>query len=431
MKTAPTVPPPTRATKRATVRSFTDAAWQWFDNMDTVPWESWSALPGPSAYLDPRYFRAMAGHGKVQCRIGLLHDADGHCVGGIQMQSVLSESRSPGDHLDVSLGVRLFMGLLQPGGRPFQFRTLVAGQGLGTGEHTFRWAPEVPMKDRVRFTEQAFEDCARTWGIRVWMAKDFGPELDAAIAPHWSRKWQRATFDPLMVTPLDPSWTRLEDWMEALRTKARTKVRSIVNRNADVTLERISNPDRLQELGPALIELYEQVYGRASIVMGGLEAPDFARLARQWGDDFLLVTHHFEGRLVGFHCGLHMAGEADHGGTVEAYYVGFDPELNKECALYQRMLIEFIEWGISCGAARVVMGRTAMEIKSTLGALPVPMATWVHVRLPLAMPFIRWMVRRSPPHPFKPRKAWRAEWLERWVKEGFAVSSSPPPARGR
>ena len=25
------------------------------------------------------------------------------------------------------------------------------------------------------------------------------------------------------------------------------------------------------------------------------------------------------------------------------------------------------------------MGRTAMEIKSTLGALPVPMSTWVHV----------------------------------------------------
>ena len=407
------------------------ATWRWFDDMKAVPWDTWSELPDPTAYLDPRYLLAMSGHGKVQCRIGLLHDREGRCVGGIQMQSVLSESRNPGDHLEVSMGVRLFMGLLQPGGRPFRFRTLVAGQGLGTGEHTFRWAPNVALQDRIRFTEQAFEECAEHWGIRVWMAKDFGPELDANIAPLWSRKWQRATFDPVMVTPLDPTWTNREQWMEALRTKARTKVRSILARNADVTLERVTDTAHLRALGPDLIALYEQVYGRASIVMGGLEGLDFARLAEQWGDDFLLVTHHFEGRMVGFHCGLHLSGSEGSDGTVEAYYVGFEPELNKECALYQRMLIEFIEWGISKRAARVVMGRTAMEIKSTLGALPVPMSTYVHIRLPLAMPFIRWMIRRSPPHPFKPRKAWRAEWMDRWTAEGFRFNSPGPPGPGR
>ena len=290
--------------------------------MKAVPWDTWSGLPGPTAYLDRRYFEAMSDHGKVQCRIGLLHDRDGRCVGGIQMQSVLSESRNPGDHLEVSLGVRLFMGLLQPGGRPFRFRTLVAGQGLGTGEHTFRWEPKVALEDRIRLTEQAFEECAEHWGIRVWMAKDFGPELDAAIAPHWSRKWQRATFDPVMVTPLDPTWTDREQWMEALRTKARTKVRSILARNANVTLERVTDTAHLRALGPDLIALYEQVYGRASIVMGGLEAPDFAHLAEQWEDDFLLVTHHFEGRMVGFHCGLHLAEAEGRAGTVEAYFVG-------------------------------------------------------------------------------------------------------------
>ena len=405
------------AEKAMLAEDASGATWRWYDDMEQVPWDQWNALPGGSAYLDPRYFCAMAGHGKVQCRIGLLVTATGACIGGIQMQSVLSESRSPDEHMDVSFGVRLFMGLLQPGGRPFQFRTLVAGQGLGTGEHAFRWHSALTTPDRVRFTEQAFEACAKEWGTRVWMAKDFGPALDADLAPHWSRKWQRATFDPLMVTPLDPTWSSREDWMDALRTKARTKVRSILARNADVTLERITDPARLRELGPALIALYDQVYGRASIVMGGLETSDFARLSEQWGDDFLLVTHHHEGRMVGFHCGLHHA--APEGGTIEAYFVGFDLELNKECALYQQMLIEFIAWGIDCRASRVVMGRTAMEIKSTLGALPVPMSTWVHVTLPLAMPVIRWMIRRSPPYPFKPRRAWRAEWLDRWEAEGF------------
>ena len=37
------------------------AAWRWYDDMATVPWDLWTALPGSSAYLDPRYFQAMAG----------------------------------------------------------------------------------------------------------------------------------------------------------------------------------------------------------------------------------------------------------------------------------------------------------------------------------------------------------------------------------
>ena len=405
------------------------ARWTWFDDMMTVPWDQWDALPSPSAYTDPRYFRAMAGQAKVTCRIGLLKTPEGTCLGGIQMQSVLTESRSPEEHMNVSLGVKILMKILHPGGQPFRFRTLVAGQSLGTGEHAFRWSPNLSPAARVHFTERAFEECARHWGSRVWMAKDFGHDQDTALQPHWSRKWQRATFDPLMVAPLDPAWTSQDEWMEALRTKARTKVRSILARNANIALERITDPEKLRAMGPELISMYRRVYGRASIVMGGLEKGDFARLAEEWGDDFLLVTHHFEGQLVGFHCGLHHAApsaqnpasDTAHGGTIEAYFVGFDPELNKEYALYQRMLIEFIGWGIQNGARRVIMGRTALEIKSTIGALPVSMATWVHIRLPLAMPVIRWMIRRSPPRVFTPRRAWRAEWLDRWSEEGYRI----------
>ena len=68
--------------------------------------------------------------------------------------------------------------------------------------------------------------------------------------------------------------------------------------------------------------------------------------------------------------------------------MGFESEINKERALYQRMLFEFIAWGISLGAVRVVMGRTALEIKSTLGAFPIALSTFVHINFPLAMPFL-------------------------------------------
>lgn len=398
---------------------LTGAQWTWYNRASDVPWNVWNALPDPSAFNDERYLRAMENHGKVHCRMGLLIGAEGQAWGAILMQAVHCESRSPEAHMEVSTGVRLFSQLLHPGGRPLRFRTLVAGHSLGTGEHAFRWREDVPMAQRVQLTEAAFEDCARHWGIRIWMAKDFGPTMDEALRPHWSKKWVRATFDPLMVTPLDPQWTGVDAWMDALRTKARTKVRGIRTKGVNIAKERVEDPDTLRTLGPELMTLYQQVYGRASMVMGSLEPKDFANLCDQWGRDFLLVTHRLDGRLVGFHCGLHHAAEG--GGTIEAYFVGFDPELNKQHALYQGMLIHFIEWGIQCRAKRVILSRTALEIKSTLGALPIDMSTWIHVRWPLAMPVIRWMVRSSPPLPFEPRRAWRSEWSGRWKSEGYRV----------
>ena len=415
--TAPSTQTRPAAERTLDTATLEKAQWHWFDTPEDVPWEDWEALPGGSAYLDRRYLSAMAGHGKVQCRLGMIKATDGPWLGGILMQAVKSESRSPADHMDVSMGVRIATAIMQPGGRPFRFRTLVAGQGLGSGEHAFRWLDGIPAAQQVRWTERAFDQCAAHWKIRVWMAKDFGPELDATLAPHWSRRWARASFDPVMEVPLDPNWTSSDQWQEALRTKARTKVRSILVRSADLQVERVTDHAELDRLGPDLIALYEQVYGRASIVMGGLEARDFGRLAQKLEEDFMLVTYRDGDRLIGFHCGLHHADS----GTIEAYYVGFEAEVNKERALYQRMLFEFIEWGISLRARRVVMGRTALEIKSTLGAFPVPLSTFVHIQLPLAMPFLRWMIRQAPPHPFKPRRAWRAEWCERWQSEGYRI----------
>ena len=38
--------------------------------------------------------------------------------------------------------------------------------------------------------------------------------------------------------------------------------------------------------------------------------------------------------------------------------------------MYQRMLLEFIKQGIAKGSKKIAMGRTALDIKSSLGACP-------------------------------------------------------------
>ena len=54
--------------------------------------------------------------------------------------------------------------------------------------------------------------------------------------------------------------------------------------------------------------------------------------------------------------------------TIEAHYIGMDYELNSKLELYQNILYSFIELAIETGKQKVNLGRTAAEIKTTVGA---------------------------------------------------------------
>jgi hypothetical protein len=54
-----------------------------------------------------------------------------------------------------------------------------------------------------------------------------------------------------------------------------------------------------------------------------------------------------------------------------AGFVGLDYDYNRDCALYQNILYRILDDAIKEGASSVDLARTAMEIKSTMGAEPV------------------------------------------------------------
>ena len=101
-------------------------------------------------------------------------------------------------------------------------------------------------------------------------------------------------------------------------------------------------------------------------LLGCLQPEDLALLKEEMGERFQVWVARLEGQTIGFHCGM-----CD-GREVEAYFVGFEGGHNKSHALYQRMLVEFIQWGIREGCALVNLGRTALDIKASLGAEPQP-----------------------------------------------------------
>ena len=56
---------------------------------------------------------------------------------------------------------------------------------------------------------------------------------------------------------------------------------------------------------------------------------------------------------------------------IDTYFLGYDKELQKEKQIYLNMLLNMVEFGINEKFNRIIFGRTALEIKSTIGAQPV------------------------------------------------------------
>ena len=55
---------------------------------------------------------------------------------------------------------------------------------------------------------------------------------------------------------------------------------------------------------------------------------------------------------------------------LEAHFLGYDQSFNKKHQVYMNMLLDSLKLGISEQVDRIVFARTAMEIKSTIGAIP-------------------------------------------------------------
>ena len=106
--------------------------------------------------------------------------------------------------------------------------------------------------------------------------------------------------------------------------------------------------------------------------------------------------------MVGFSSCFHF------NNVVDANYVGIDYNYNKDYAVYQRMLYDFVELSICLNANELRLGRTAELIKSSMGALPVNMKLYVKHRNSISNKLLGPFVSSINPSKFELRSPFKA-----------------------
>lgn len=189
---------------------------------------------------------------------------------------------------------------------------------------------------------------------------DYDAVIIKDIAEPWKKRipeYKTFQVDPNMVVL--NQWETNDEYVSAMRTKYRQRYLSTMKKSSAIAVEKLGFL-QIVEQKSQINALFRNIVKTDKFNLEQISEDYFMRLAQT--PEFSLYGYYLDGRLVAFRSSL-AAGE-----KLIAHYVGYDEAANGEYKIYQRMLYDYVAEGIGGKFCDIHLGRTALEIKSTVGA---------------------------------------------------------------
>jgi hypothetical protein len=279
----------------------------------------------------------------------------------------------------------------------------VFGNLLVTGQHAYYLKPGLITQDSewglVAHTVNEVLKYAKKTGLpsKVLLCKDFTSSFiltDEAA-------WKSVKVQPNMVLHLNEEWKSWDDYLNALRSKYRKRIRSARRKIQTFEIKTLSVEEIKSNLD-RIYELYLEIVQRAPFNMFILNRGYFSALKEYLGDncDFTILEEN--GHLRAFQINIF------NDGKLEAHFLGYDHQQVSSHDLYLNLLLLSVHKAIEHDCTEVIFSRTAMQIKSSIGAVPEDLYLYCfHSNKIVNLLFPRIIDRLNPPvvfdqrHPFK------------------------------
>ncbi|MGL2963131.1 8-amino-7-oxononanoate synthase [Flavobacterium sp. RSB2_4_14] len=237
--------------------------------------------------------------------------------------------------------------------------------------------------------------------IHIVSFKDFYKECAIAFNEFAFKSIYEFNTQPNMVFELPHHWKNNDDYVATFSKKYRDQYKR-AHKKFDGIETRALSLEEIITHEERIYELYHHVAKNAPFNTFFLDKHHFTTFKKQCGNRFVLCGYFDKERLVGFHTLLL------NGSVLETYFLGYDNQVQKEKMLYLNMLYNMTKFGIENQFKKIIFGRTALEIKSSIGAQPIIMSGFIYHTnkyvnkvmaniFPKLEPTLVWQQR----HPFK------------------------------
>lgn len=370
-------------TKTHTGASATTLRYTFFRSIEAAGKDWDAAAPAHNLFLQRTYLHSLESNPPIGMRFGyLIFYRGNHPIGVAVVQiKYFKGDDNINDLTTENAGPCFFTNL----GNWFKRRVagwaaadiLICGNMLLTGEHGY-WFDNQKISDTEAATllEQALAETVQRleregMKIPVILIKD----LPESHRPHYGSFFEKEGFvefdiQPCMVLPLGEH-RDFDAYLAAMSTKYRTRAKRAFKKATELEKRELQLPEIQREL-PRLYELYRHIARNAGFNMVDLNEQYLPGLKRDLSGHFRLFAYYLNGEMVAFFTTICNHGE------VEAHFLGYEPEHNHEYQLYLNILYDIVRLSFEAGCERLVLARTALEIKSSVGA--VPEHYWCYLR---------------------------------------------------
>lgn len=211
------------------------------------------------------------------------------------------------------------------------------------------------------------------------------------------RRFMRLFMDPIMHMDIRPDWTNLQDYAQDLSSKYRMRFNKALKKIEYCEWKELDE-EWMRRERITIDNLYQQVQENAPLRLVDHSAFYLIALKKNLKGKLRFLALYENGQMLAFVTAIR------NGDELEAHHIGFEYALNKSHSLYLNILYAYIDIAIGMRCRSLCFGRTAMEIKSTVGAVPQDYETHLRLENPVLNNWVKWML---------PDKQGRMDWIQR------------------
>ena len=284
--------------------------------------------------------------------------------------------------------------------RNFCSNVLVLGNNFFTGQNAFVFAQNANVMPLLSALKNAAIDLkaqlkSKGTAVHITSIKDFTSDEVKYFDKRVFSDFTSFTVQPNMIFCIDKNWKTEQDYVGALSKKYRDQYKRS-HKKADEIVKTKLDLQAITKLQKEIYKLYFYVAKNAPFNTFFLAENHFENLKENLHENFLFYGYFINNELVGFNTLI------KNGPKMETYFLGYDEQVQREKMLYLNMLYDMIGYSIKKQFQQIIFARTALEIKSSVGAKPVEMTAFMMHENKFINKFMPFFIRY-----FEPKVAWQ------------------------
>ncbi len=370
----------------------------YFSSIDEIPDKIWEALDcTKNIYFHPNFLKSLEiNHPKILFSYVVLVDENNSPIAFASLKIIDFYLNSIKSELDFLKNIGRKLNVF-PDKKPLKL--LICGNTFVTGEHGVFIKENQDKKVIIKKLAESLNHFVNSnkklkKQIDAFLLKDFAQESLFITDELKEFKYHTFSVEPNMQLKLNDNWNNFDDYLAAMKTKFRVKAKKAFKQSLDIRIEDVTLKNISKKL-PEMTALYEKVASNAEFNLGTFNLETYKHLKQKFGDNYILKSYWLEDQIVGFISGV------INNNSLDAHFVGIDYQKNREYAIYQRMLYDYIEIAISKKLKTINFGRTASEIKSSVGAFPQDLTMYLRHKKTITNKILKVFLQRVQPTPFQ------------------------------